>query len=108
MPTKRLTMRKIREILRLRYDCKLTYGKIATSCGIGRTTVSDYLNRFEASPLVWPLPSDIDDTQLEQQLFPSIQINYSTKRARLDRQYIHGELRRKGVTLAWDRTMLSI
>jgi hypothetical protein len=66
------------------------------------------LNRFEASPLVWPLPSDIDDTQLEQQQFPSIQINYSTKRARLDRQYIHGELRRKGVTLAWDRTMLSI
>ena len=99
MPTKRLTMRKIREILRLRYECKLTYGKIATSCGIGRTTVSDYLNRFEASPLGWPLPLDIDDTQLEQQLFPSVQINYSTKRARLDWQYIHGELRRKGVTL---------
>ena len=99
MPTKRLTMRKIREILRLRFDCKLTYGEIATSCGIGRTTVSDYLNRFEASPLGWPLPSDIDDTQLEQRLFPSAQINYSTKRARLDWQYIHGELRRKGVTL---------
>ncbi len=58
MPTKRLTMRKIREILRLRFDCKLTYGEIATSCGIGRTTVSDYLNRFEASPLGWPLPSE--------------------------------------------------
>ena len=55
MPTKRLTMRKIREILRLRYDCKLTFDKIATSCGIGRTTVSDYLKRFEASPLRWPL-----------------------------------------------------
>ncbi|MFC1815116.1 hypothetical protein ACFL0M_04060 [Thermodesulfobacteriota bacterium] len=44
-------MRKIKEILRLRYDCKLTYGKIATSCGIGRTTVSDYLELFEAFPL---------------------------------------------------------
>jgi transposase len=92
-------MRKIREILRLRYNCKLTYGKIATSCGIGRTTVSDYLERFEASPFGWPLPSDIDDTQLEQQLFPSAQINYGTKRARLDWQHIHRELRRKGVTL---------
>ena len=51
MPTKRLTMRKIREILRLKFDCKLTYGQIATSCGIGRTTVSDYLKRFEASAL---------------------------------------------------------
>ena len=48
MPTKRLTMRKIREILRLKHDCKLTYRQIAISCGIGRTTVSDYLSRFEA------------------------------------------------------------
>jgi hypothetical protein len=88
MPTKRLTMRKIREILRLRYDCKLTYGQIATSCGIGKTTVSDYLERFEATPLGWPLPSDVDDARLEQLLFPSARIDYSTKRARLDCQYI--------------------
>jgi transposase len=99
MPTKRLTMRKIKEILRLRYDCKLTYGNIATSCGIGRSTVSDYLQRFEASRLGWPLASDIDDTRLEQLLFPSVQINCSPKRARLDWQHVHSELRRKGVTL---------
>jgi transposase len=99
MPTKRLTMRKIREILRLRYDCKLTYGQIATSCGIGKTTVSDYLERFEATPLGWPLSSDVDDARLEQLLFPSARIDYSTKRAHLDCQYIHGELRRKSVTL---------
>jgi transposase len=99
MPTKRLTMRKIREILRLKYDCKLTYGQIATSCGIGRTTVSDYLNRFKASSLGWPLSSDMDDIKLEELLFPSFQLNRSPDRAALDWQYIHGELRRKGVTL---------
>lgn len=92
-------MRKIREILRLRYDCKLPYGKIAASCRIGRTTVSDYLQRFEASGLGWPLASDIDDTRLEQLLFPSVQISCSPKRAPLDWQYVHSELRRKGVTL---------
>jgi transposase len=92
-------MRKIREILRLKYDCKLTFGQIATSCGIGRTTVSDYLKRFEASPLQWPLPPDIDDIKLEQLLFPSVQLTHSPDRAGIDWQYIHRELRRKSVTL---------
>jgi transposase len=62
-------------------------------------TVSDYLQRFEASFLGWPISSDIDDTRLEQLLFPSVQINDSPKRAGLDWQYVHRELRRKGVTL---------
>jgi transposase len=92
-------MRKIREILRLKYDCKLTFGQIATSCGIGRTTVSDYLKRFEASCLGWPLSPDIDDTKLEQLLFPSVQLTHSQERAGIDWQYIHRELRRKSVTL---------
>ena len=99
MPTKRLTMRKIREILRLKYDCKLTFAQIATSCGIGRTTVSDYLKRFEASPLGWPLSPDVDDIQLEHLLFPSARLHQTPERSNIDWQYIHSELRRKGVTL---------
>ena len=99
MPTKRLTMRKIREILRLKYDCKLTFAQIATSCGIGRTTVSDYLKRFEASPLGWPLPPDIDDIQLEHLLFPSSRLHQTPERSNIDWQYIHKELRKKSVTL---------
>jgi len=92
-------MRKIREILRLKYDFKLTFGQIATSCGIGRTTVSDYLKRFEASSLGWPLSPDIDDIKLEKLLFPSVQLTLSPDRAGIDWQYIHCELRRKSVTL---------
>ena len=42
-----------------------------------RTTVSDYLKRFEMSPLQYPLASDVDDTQLEQILFPSARLNLS-------------------------------
>ena len=99
MPTKRLTMRKIREILRLKFDCKLNYGQIAKSCGIGRTTVSDYLKRFEASLWQWPLGSEIDDARLEQILFPSTQLTHCPDRAGIDWEYIHRELRRKSVTL---------
>ena len=47
----------------------------------------------------WPLPSDVDDAQLEQLLFPSVQDQLFPERTALDWQYIHGELRRKGVTL---------
>ena len=74
MSTKRLTMRKIKEVLRLRFDLQRTLEQIAKSCNIGRTTASDYLNRFKGSGLSWPLPSDMEDTQLELRLFPSARV----------------------------------
>jgi transposase len=92
-------MRKIREILRLKYECGLSFTQIATSCGIGRTTVSDYLKRFEVSSLGWPLSPDVDDTQLEHLLFPSSQLHQTPERSNIDWHYIHSELRRKSVTL---------
>jgi len=92
-------MRKVKEILRLKYDNRLTLEQIATSCGIGRTTASDYIKRFEQSPLKWPLSQDMDDAELELILFPSAQLKNSPDRPGIDWQYIHSELRRKSVTL---------
>jgi len=71
MPRKRLSMRKIREILRLKYSCNCSIRKISESCGIGKGTVGGYLNRAKAAGLSWPLPDTLSDTSLEQQLFPS-------------------------------------
>ena len=70
MPATRLTMRKIREVLRLALDCQLTKRQIATSCSIARSTASEYLMRFAASGLGWPLPPEIEDAKLEALLFP--------------------------------------
>ena len=92
-------MRKIREVLRLKFDCNRTYSQIAESCLIGRSTVSDYLDRFQAAKLSWPLPDELDDQRLEQLLFPSSAPIPATQRTLPDWQYIHSELRRKGVTL---------
>lgn len=97
MSAKRLTMRKIREVLRLKFDCNCTCNQIAASCCIGRSTASDYLKRFEKAGLNWPLPADMDDVRLEQLLFCSS--FFPTKRSFPDWEYIHRELRRKGVTL---------
>ena len=44
-------MRKVREVLRLKFDGGQTNRRIARSCHISRPTVSDYLLRFEKAGL---------------------------------------------------------
>ena len=51
MPAKRLSMRKIKEVLRLKAR-GMSNRKIATGCGICRPTVSEYLRRAEEAALV--------------------------------------------------------
>ena len=92
-------MRKIKEVLRLKFDNQLSKRQIAQSCSIAHSTVSEYLRRFREAPLSWPLPEKIDDNQLEQLLFPRPQIGSPHRRPQPDWSYIHRELRRKGVTL---------
>jgi hypothetical protein len=70
MPAKRLSMRKIKEVLRLKWANGLSNRRIAAACGIGRPTVSEYLRRATEAGLAWPLPPDLDDARLERLLFP--------------------------------------
>lgn len=99
MPATRLTMRKIREVLRLFFDCHLTKRQIAKSCLIARSTVAEYLGRFAASGLSWPLSPETDDERLEELLFPKAPVVLDQPRQPPDFLYIHRELRRKAVTL---------
>jgi len=45
MSRKRISMRKIKEVLRLKYEADLSYEEIGRSCNIGHTTVGEYLTR---------------------------------------------------------------
>ena len=56
-------MRKIRELLRLHFDLKMSQRNIARSLGIAHPTVSDYIVRAENAGLVWPLPEAMDGTE---------------------------------------------
>jgi hypothetical protein len=58
-------MRKIREVLRLRFELGLAQDQIARSCAISQTTVHRYLERAAAATLSWPLPADCDDHRLQ-------------------------------------------
>jgi transposase len=90
-------MRKIKEILRLKWDHGLAARQIAHSLSISHSTVLDLLGRFQQSGLPWPLP-DIDDDALEAKLYPGNPAP-AQKRPEADMAYIHQELQRKGVTL---------
>jgi transposase len=63
-------MRKVKEVLRLRFGLGLQQNQIARSCSIGQATVHRYLQKAAAAGLTWPLPEDIDDRRLEELLFP--------------------------------------
>src|SRR5205807_6888995 len=63
-------MRKIREVLRLRFELKLGYQQIGRSCSIAVSTVHKYLRRAEAAGVRWPLPEDWDEARVEAAVFP--------------------------------------
>ncbi len=97
-----VSMRKIREILRLRFNCGYSHKSIARSIGVGKSTVGDFLDRVKKAALSWPLPNDITDEQLETILYPPIKSNVgnSDKQSQpIEWTDIHQELKRKGVTL---------
>jgi len=70
MAQERLSMRKIRELLRLKFDLGLSIHKIAASLSIARSTVTECLRRAAAAGISWPLPQEFDDGQLEARLYP--------------------------------------
>ena len=99
MPKKRLSMRKIRELLRLKYELRRSHREIAVSLGIANSTVSDYARRAVAAGFTWPLPEGLDDAALEAALFPPLPPS-RVPRPEPDWEQVHRELQRhKGVTL---------
>src|SRR4051812_27621477 len=95
LPARRLSMRRIKEVLRLRYELGLGQRQIARSCSIGQSTVFDYLKRAEAVGLRWPPPEDWDDERLERSLFAYGQHQQrSPERPQPDFDSIHEQLKR--------------
>ena len=72
MPAERLSMRKIRELLRLRLENRLPQRAIAKSLGLSQDAISAYLSRARAAGVGWPIPEELDDARLEALLFPPL------------------------------------
>ena len=99
MPAKRLSMRKIKDVLRLCWGQGLSKRQVARSCGMSRPAVDAYLRRAEAAGLSWPLPVGLDDGALARLLFPPAPPVPAAARGMPDWSDVHRELKRPGVTL---------
>src|SRR5918993_2716671 len=93
MAKARLSMRKIKETLRLSYHCGLSRRQVARSVKASRSTVADYLYRAERAGIGWPLSEDLTDQELEQRLFPSQATLVLSAKALPDFDYIYQELK---------------
>ncbi len=99
MANRRLSMRKIKEVLRLKWKYDHSNKQISKSCNISRSTVRDYIKRAESAGLSWPIHPELDDETLENLLFPVQPIPPPTHRQMPPMDYLFRELKRKGVTL---------
>ena len=92
-------MRKVKEVLRLKFEGGLSNRRIARSCHVSRTAVAEYLSRFEEAGLSWPEAAELDGALLERKLYPPAVALPACERSVPEWSLVHKELRRKGVTL---------
>jgi transposase len=99
MPAERLSMRKVREVLRLKHALGMSYRKISTAIGASKTQAADYVRRAALAGITWPVPAGLDDAELERRLFPVVDAGASVRPC-IDWPAVQRELKRRGVTLA--------
>jgi len=100
--TERLSMRKLRETLRLHYENRLSARAIGRSIRVSSSTVLKYLGRARVAGVSWPVPPHLDDGALERLLFPDEHARMRN-RPEPDWALVWKELKRKHVTkmLVW-------
>jgi transposase len=113
MTTKGVSMRKLKELLRLHFDLKLSQHKIAQTLNLSSGVVNKYLKRVLASKINWPLPTELEDEKVLEAFLKSKSSSLSslsplssfapqspaTEWNQCDFAIIHKEMKRKGVTL---------
>lgn len=99
MAQERLCMRKIKEVLRLRHELNKSQREIAIACGIGKTTVQEYISRAKAAGYAWPLPEGLSEDELESKLFPEKR-GEKESREPMPFQYLYEEKKLPNVTMS--------
>ncbi|WP_275100297.1 IS21 family transposase [Sedimenticola hydrogenitrophicus] len=104
MPAKRTAMRKIRDILRLRLSAGLSIRAINASTKVSVGAIQKLLAQAKALELDWPLPAELDDSQLARLFYPEADTRVSSRYQVPDWASLHQELKRKGMTkqLLWE------
>src|SRR4051812_32570221 len=98
MPTPRITMRQLRQTLRLHLESRLSLRECSRVLGIAKTTVGDIVRTARAAGVDWPLAKTWSEEELEARLYRPAAARAS-RRTEPDYAWIHQELKRPGVTL---------
>ena len=93
-----LSMRTVREILRLRLGVGLSADNVAKSCKISKATVLEYEKRFHNSGLSWPVPDEMDDAALKR-VVRKPREKGKPRRDLPDMTYLIEEMRKPHITL---------
>src|SRR5262245_9454341 len=96
--SERLSMRKIRELLRLKHLGR-SQRQIASSLCVATGTVNGYLRRAREADMTWERAQAMTDTEIEAVLYRDEGRNVAATRAAIDFSHVHEELHRHGVTL---------
>ena len=100
MAAQRVTMRNIKECLRLKFEGGLSHEKIARALQLSKGVVSKYVTAASETGLEWPALAVLDEVALAAALLPAAKVRHTRgERVLPDLITIHRELRRKGVTL---------
>lgn len=104
MPTERISMRKLREILRLRLDGRLSMRQIRDSLRLSLGAVQKVASKAEELGLNWEMIEQLDDQQLASRFYPESDTRVSNQLQLPDWREVNQELKRQGVTkhLLWE------
>lgn len=104
MPNVRLTMRNIRDILRLRLAAGLSFRQISRSTKVSVGAIQKLLSKAGELNISWPLPESLNDAQLALLFYPKSDSRSSNRFEMPDWPTAHLELKRKGMTklLLWE------
>lgn len=97
-------MRKIKDVLRLRLSAGLSVRQISSSTKISVGGIQNLLNKAKVLGLSWPLPDELDDSQLAGLFYPRADTQISRRYQVPDWATVHQELKRRHMTkqLLWE------
>ena len=98
MPTNRITMRRIRETLRLHLQAGLSYNEVGRALKISKSVAGKYVMLARVAGVGWELAQTLSDDELEARLYRPA-LPRSSHQLAPDFALVHQELKRAGVTL---------